>query len=62
MKGSSEPIKFTEMKDQRLLKATTQERKRLILVDHSYNVYVGGVGVSLYHETTVFVSDIIVLV
>ena len=44
---NSEPIKFTEVKDKRLLKATPTEREKLIFVDNSYNVYVGGVGESL---------------
>ena len=48
-----EPIKFTEVKDKRLLKATPIERKKLILVDNSYNVYVGGVGVSLQRNCRV---------
>ena len=46
---NSEPIKFTEMKDKRLLKATPMEREKLIFADNSYklnNVYVSGVGVS----------------
>ena len=43
------------------IKATSVERKKLIFVDNSYNVYVGGVGVGL-QETAVFVSDIILLV
>ena len=35
---SSEPIKFTEVKDKRLLnKATPMERKKLIFADNSYN-------------------------
>ena len=46
---NSEPsnYKFTEVKDKRLLKATPMERKKLIFADNSYNVNVGGVGVSL---------------
>ena len=38
---NSKPIKFTEVKDKRLLKATPMEREKLIFVDNSY---VGGVG------------------
>ena len=41
---NSKPIKFAEVKDKRLLKATPTEREKLIFVDNSYNVYVGGVG------------------
>ena len=41
---NSEPIKFTEVKDKRLLKATPMERKKLMFGDNSYNVYVGCVG------------------
>ena len=52
---SSEPVKFTEVMDKRLLKATSKGRKRFILADNSYNVYVSD-------ETSVFVSDIIGLV
>ena len=61
---NSKPIKFTEVKDKRLLKATPMEREILIFVDNSYNVYVGGVEESLqvYNEIAVFVSDIIGLV
>ena len=44
---NSKPIKFTEVKDKRLLKATPMERDKLIFVDNSYNVYVGDVGLSL---------------
>ena len=44
---NSKPIKFTEVKDKRLLKATPMERENLIFVDNSYIVYVGGVGESL---------------
>ena len=44
---NSKSIKFTEVKDKRLLKATPMEREKLIFVDNTYNVYVGGVGVSL---------------
>ena len=44
---NSELIKFTEVKDKRLLKVTPMERKKLIFADNSCNVYVGGVGVSL---------------
>ena len=44
---NSEPIKFTEVKDKRLLNAAPMEREKLIFVDNSYNVYVGGVGESI---------------
>ena len=44
---NSKRFKFTEVKDKRLLKATPMEREKMILVDNSYNVYVGGVGESL---------------
>ena len=45
---NSKSIKFTEVKDKRLLKATPMEREELIFVDNSYNVYYGGgVGESL---------------
>ena len=44
---NSKPLKFTEVKDKRLLKATPMEREKLIFVDNSYNVYVGGVGKKL---------------
>ena len=43
---NSESIKFTEVQDKRLLKATAMERKKLMFGDNSYKVYVGGVGVS----------------
>ena len=43
-KVSSEPVTFTEGMVKRLLKAAL---KRLIFADNSFNVYVGGVGVSL---------------
>ena len=39
---NSEPIKFTEVKDKRLLKATPMKRKKLMFAHNSYNVYVGG--------------------
>ena len=42
---NSKPIKFNEVKDKRLLKATPMEREKLIFVDNSYNV--GGFGESL---------------
>ena len=58
---NSEPIKFTEVKDKRLLKATPMERKKLLFGDNSYNEYVAGVGLAC-NETAVFVSDIIGLV
>ena len=51
---NSKPIKFTEVKDKRLLKATPMEREKLMFADNSYNVYVGGVG-----EIAVLVSDIL---
>ena len=38
MKVNSELIKFTEVKDKRLLKATPMERKKLIFADNSYNL------------------------
>ena len=44
---NSKPIKFAEVKDKTLLKATPMEREKLIFVDNSYNVYFGGVGESL---------------
>ena len=44
---NSEPIKFTEVKDKRLLKATAMERKKLLFGDNSYNECVAGVGLSL---------------
>ena len=49
----SKPIKFTEVKDKRLLKATPMERGILIFVDNSHNVYVGGVGESLQRNRRV---------
>ena len=33
---NSKPIKFNEVKDKRLLKATPMEREKLIFVDNSY--------------------------
>ena len=51
---NSKSIKFTEVKDKRLLKATPMEREKLIFVDNSYNVYyVGGVGESLQRNCRV---------
>ena len=50
---NSKPIKFTEVKDKRLLKATPMEREKLIFVDNSYNVCVGGVGESLQRDCRV---------
>ena len=50
---NSKPIKFTEVKDKRLLKATPMEREKLIFADNSYNVYVGGVGESLQRNCRV---------
>ena len=47
---NSEPIKFTEVKDKRLLKATPMERKKLLFGDNSYNEYVAGVGLSLQRD------------
>ena len=38
---NSKPIKFTEVKDKRLFKATPMEREILIFVDNSNNVYEG---------------------
>ena len=35
---NSELIKFTEVKDKRLLKATPMERNKLIFADNSYNL------------------------
>ena len=37
IKVNSKPIKFTEVKDKRLLKATPMEREKLIFIDNSYN-------------------------
>ena len=59
---NSEPIKFAKVKDKRLLKATPMEKKKLIFVDNSYNVYVGGVGESLQRNCRVRLRDIIELV
>ena len=56
---NSKPIKFTEVKDKRLLKATPMERERLIFVDNSY---MSAVLEKAYNEIAVFVSDIIGLV
>ena len=50
---NSEPIKFTEVKDKRLLKATPMERKKLLFGDNSYNEYVAGVGPSLQRDCRV---------
>ena len=50
---SSEPIKFNEVMDKRLLKATPMEREKLIFVDNSYYVNVGGVGESLQRNCRV---------
>ena len=51
---NSKSIKFTEVKDKRLLKATPMEREELIFVDNSYNVcYGGGVGESLQRNCRV---------
>ena len=51
----SKPIKFTEVKDKRLLKATPMEREKLIFVDNSY---MSVVLEKAYNEIAVFVSDI----
>ena len=63
---NSKPIKFTEVKDKRLLKATPMEREKLIFVNNSYNVYCMSVvldnNLEQYSEIAVFVSDIIGLV
>ena len=59
MKVNSKPIKFTEVKDKRLLKATPMEREKLIFVDNSY---MSVVLEKAYNEIAVFVSDIIGLV
>ena len=56
---NSKPIKFTEVKDKRLLKATLMEREKLIFVDNSY---MSVVLEKAYNEIAVFVSDIIGLV
>ena len=56
---NSKPIKFTEVKDKRLLKATPMEREKLIFVDNSY---MSVVLEKAYNEIAVFVSDIIGLV
>ena len=50
---NSEPIKSTEVKDKRLLKATPMERKKLLFGDNSYNEYVAGVGLSLQRDCRV---------
>ena len=57
---NSKPIKFTEVKDKRLLKATPMEREKLIFVDNS-NMYMV-VLEKVCNEIAVFVSDIIGLV
>ena len=63
---NSKPIKFTEVKDKRLLKATPMEREKLIFVNNSYNVHCMSVvldnNLEQYNEIAVFVSDIIGLV
>ena len=56
---NSKPIKFTEVKDKRLLKATPMEREKLIFVDNSH---MSVVLEKAYNEIAVFVSDIIGLV
>ena len=53
IKVNSKPIKFTEVKDKRLLKVTPMEREKLIFVDNSYDIYVGGVGESLQRNCSV---------
>ena len=53
---NSKPIKFTEVKDKRLLKATPMEREKSTFLDNSHtNVYdsVGGVGESLQRNCRV---------
>ena len=50
---NSEPIKFTEVKDKRLLNATPMERKKWLFGDNSYNEYVAGVGLSLQRDCRV---------
>ena len=52
---NSKPIKFTEVKDKRLLKATPMEREKLIFADNSY---MSVVLEKAYNEIAVFVSDI----
>ena len=56
---NAKPIKFTEVKDKRLLKATPIEREKLVFVD---NPYMSVVLEKAYNEIAVFVSDIIGLV
>ena len=56
---NAKPIKFTEVKDKRLLKATPMEREKLVFVDNSY---MSVVLEKAYNEIAVFVSDIIGLV
>ena len=63
---SSEPVKFTEVMDKRLLEATPKGRKKFIYAD-SYNGFIMHLSVvlswsKLIIETAVFVSDIIGLV
>ena len=53
MNSPAEPIKFSEVKDKRLLKATPMERKKLLFGDNSYNVYVAGSGLSLQRDCRV---------
>ena len=38
---NSEPIKFAEVKDKRLLKATPMEREKLMFGDNSYTLFDG---------------------
>ena len=52
-KVNSEPIKLTEVKDKRLLKATPMERKKSLFGDNSYNEYVAGVRLSLQRDCRV---------
>ena len=52
-------MKFTEVKDKRLLKATPMEREKLIFFDNSD---MSVVLEKVYNEIAVFVSDIIGLV
>ena len=58
---NSKPIKFTEVKDKRLLKATPMEREKLIFVDN-HIMYMSVMLEKAYNEIAVFVSDIIGLV
>ena len=54
----SEPVKLTEVTDERMLKATPKGRKILIFTDNSDYAYVGGVRLlRTLDETTVFVAS-----